>query len=392
MAVAVNARGASGELPGVIFAMRYDNATGFVWDSMARTYDAAAALLAPVARSYVAYPAVTPNATYTPRALQPIEGDLYRTERPRRSHLAEILAACRARVVVYMGCEPREISLRFLRRHGVRTISYEQESFPPDRRQSLFRAGLKQLLRARLKYNLHDLYLANAEHQRRFLLTFAGLPAARVHTVVNGVDTDLFRPGPPPDPAAYGLPRTAHYALTVCQARPEKRVDFLIDVAAEVFRRRPDLSLTFVCVGDGQCLPTWRERADRLGLTDRFTFAGFHKDVAPLHRLASFLVHAAERESFGFVLAEAMATGRPVIASDAPGPREIIADGATGFVVAKHDVGGFAGAVVRLAEDEPLRTRLGEAALLRARELFSKAEQARRLQQIIRSCLAGVSA
>src|SRR5262249_37286337 len=157
--------------------------------------------------------------------------------------------------------------------------------------------------------------------------SFACLPPERVVTVVNGIDTTLFTPGPAPDPAELWLPKTQHYAVAVCQARPEKRVEFLMDVASRVFARRPDLSLTFVYVGDGQCMAEYRRRVDELGLRGKFWLAGFQNHVIPFHRLASFLVHAADRESFGFVLTEAMATGKPVVATTAPGPREILADG-----------------------------------------------------------------
>jgi glycosyltransferase involved in cell wall biosynthesis len=243
------------------------------------------------------------------------------------------------------------------------------------------------LLRRALHRNIHDLYLANAEHQRRFLLSFACLPPERVLTVANGVDTDLFFPGPAPDPVALGLPRTAHYAVTICQARPEKRVDFLLEVARHVFALRPDLSLTFVHVGDGQCLAAWRAKARALGLEGRFCFAGYHNNVAPFHRLASFLVHAAERESFGLVLAEAMATHKPVIATASPGPREIIEEGVTGFVLDQQDVEGVARAILRLCEDAALREALGARALERVRQRFSLQRQAQTIATLLEGYL-----
>ncbi len=158
-------------------------------------------------------------------------------------------------------------------------------------------------------------------------------------------------------------------------------------MARRVFQRWPDLSLTFVHVGNGQCLAEWRARAEAAGLAGKFCFAGLHHDVTPFHRLASFLVHAAERESFGFVLAEAMATGKPVIATDSPGPREIIADGQTGFVVGKDDVDGFAAAVGRLASEDALREEFGRRALRAARDRFSLHRQSEELRRIITSTL-----
>lgn len=376
-------------LPGVVFAMRYPSEIGYVWNSIARTYDRAAELLAPAVRCFLAYPRLCPDPAYQPRSLRPIEGDFYCTARANRGRLTSLIQEHGLTAVVYMGCAPSEISLRFLRQAGLRTLNGEHNAIPADASQSWWKRTAKGILRGRLHYNIHDLYAANSEHQRQFLLAFAGLPPERVRTVANGIDTDLFTPGPRPDPAELGLPLTDHFALTVCQARSEKRVEFLLDVAARLFRQRPDLSLTFVHVGDGPCLQDWRQQAEALGLLERFVFLGFRNEVVPLHRLASLLVHSCDVESFGLALAEAMAVGNPVVATDAPGPREVVADGETGFLVRRGDVDGFAAAVLRCLDDGDLRGRLGAAGRQRVVQRFSLKGQAEQLSSIIHDGLLG---
>jgi glycosyltransferase involved in cell wall biosynthesis len=377
--------------PGLLFAMRYGNDTGYVWNSVARMYDRVAELLGPAVRPWVAYPQLTADPAFQPRYLQPVEADFYRTDPPNRARLTSVIRANRIRTVVYMGCSPRDISLRFLRRLGLKTINCAHDAIPLDARQGLVKRTAKRILRGHFHYNLFDVYVANSEAQRQFLLSFAYLPPERVHTVANGVDTELFTPGSAPEPADYGLPRTEHYALAICQARTEKRVDFLIDVAARLFAMRPDLSLTFLHVGDGPCLAEWRARAASRGLGQRFHFLGFQNQVAPLHRLASVLVHSCDLESFGLVLAEAMATGKPVVATDAPGPREIVVPGETGYLLPPQDVEGFAAAVLRLLDRNDLRARLGEAGLGRVRECFSLQKQSEQLARIVQACLSPAS-
>jgi glycosyltransferase involved in cell wall biosynthesis len=373
-------------LPGVAFAMRHTSQTGLVWNSMARTYDRVAELLSP-ARSYLAFPRLDPDPAYRPRVLEPIEGDFYSTAGPNRPNLAALIRKHRLRVVIYMACAASEVSLGFLRGQGVRTINYEQFSHPPDARQSAVRRFLKHLAHSYMHYNIHDSYMANSEHMRQFLLSFAGLPPSRVYTVINGVDTGLFCPGPGPNPTEYGLPRTQHYALSICQARPEKRVEFLIEVAARVFALRPEISLTFVHVGGGRCLPAWQAKAEEMGLAGRFFFLGSRNDVVSLHRLASMFIHAADRESFGLVLAESMATAKPVIATEASGPREIVADGETGYLIRKEDLEGFVKAILRLVDEPAVRARLGQRALNRTHALFSLERQAQDMHLVIRNCL-----
>lgn len=357
--------------PGVVFAMRYPDDVGYVWSTLSRCYNLTAKLLISHADAFVAYPVLTGSPAYTHEILRLIHADFYNTAKANRSHLRAVVAAHHLRVVIFVGCSPSEVSLRFLHSLGLRTINGEQDSYPVDARQSFLYRALKYLFRSKLHYNIHDAYVANAEHQRDFLLSFAGLPPDRVHVARNGIDTDLFTPGAAPDPSLYGLPQSDHYIVSISQARPEKRVDFLLRIAERFFNLRPSASLTFIHVGDGPCLSRWREEAKSLGLENRFCFMGGHKDVVPFHRLASVFVHAAERESFGYVLAEAMACEKPIVATDAPGPREIIADGETGCLVGKNDLSAFVNALLRLIDNHQLRLTMGFKGRQRAVDIFS---------------------
>jgi glycosyltransferase involved in cell wall biosynthesis len=208
-----------------------------------------------------------------------------------------------------------------------------------------------------------------------------------VETVVNGVDLERFTPDPRPDPTILGLPVTDHYIVSVSQARAEKRIDVLIDAASELFRHRPELSLTFVHVGGGQCLNEWKARAASLGLGDRYQFPGTRLDVVPYFRLATIFAHAAERESFGFVVAEAMACGKPVIAARSPGPSEIIDPGVTGILVEPGDVPGMARELLSLVEDPLRRERMGAAGRERCMGLYDGRRPAVELARVIRGQL-----
>jgi glycosyltransferase involved in cell wall biosynthesis len=366
--------------PAILFAMRYPDDVGMVWNSIVRSYDAAAKRLSPRFDCLVAFPRLTGNPKFAPRWLTSIEADFY--TRPDGDRLANVVRNYRVKTIVYMGCDPATIDLPQLRASGVRTINYERDSYPVATGQPFWKRTAKQLLRRRLRWNLHDLYIANAHHQRDFLLNFACLPPERVTTIVNGVDVDYFTPGTPPDAAELGVPDTNHYVLSICQARPEKRVDFLIDAAAEVFRRAPDLSLTFVHVGDGECLQDWKAKAESLGLQNRFRFIGFRNDVLPFLRLATCLVHTAERESFGLVVAEAMACGKPVISTNAPGPAEIVLDGWTGRLMKQPDAAEFADAILKLLTEGRLEA-WGNAARERAIERFDLKRQVNELADLI---------
>lgn len=364
--------------PGVVFAMRYPDDVGYVWNTIGQIYDAAAGNLQGRARCFSTFPQLTSSAAFRPTFLVPREVDFYSKAPQDRAGIEAFVKANRIKTVVYMTCDPASIDLPWLRGLGVRTVCYEHDSYPANAAQPWWKHLAKRVVRQGLKHNLHDLYLANAEHQREFLLDFAALPQRRVVTIVNGVDTQRFSPAPA-DAAALNLPTTDHYAVSISQSRPEKRIPFLIDAAAEVFRRKPDLSLTFVHVGAGPTFEADKAKAAALGLADRYIFVGRRNDTLPYHRLASFLIHAAERESFGLVLAEAMACGKPVIATTSPGPKEIIDPGVTGVLVGEEDLDAFATAIGKLAADEALRRRMGDAARRRAESRYSLQRQAEEL-------------
>jgi glycosyltransferase involved in cell wall biosynthesis len=117
-------------------------------------------------------------------------------------------------------------------------------------------------------------------------------------------------------------------------------------------------------VGDGDMAATYRRQARDLGLQGRVHFLG---RIGParlpaIYRLADVVVLPSSiQESFGMVLAEAMACGKPVIASRLPGVRTVVADGTTGLLVPPADPAALAGALTRLLGDAPLRAEMGAA-------------------------------
>jgi glycosyltransferase involved in cell wall biosynthesis len=99
-----------------------------------------------------------------------------------------------------------------------------------------------------------------------------------------------------------------------------------------------------------------------LGLDDRVTMLGFSDEIPTILRQVDCLVHASVLpEPFGQVVAEGMAAGLPVIASNAGGPRELISDGITGLLHTPGDVEELAAALRRLQADPVLAAQLGRA-------------------------------
>jgi glycosyltransferase involved in cell wall biosynthesis len=105
-----------------------------------------------------------------------------------------------------------------------------------------------------------------------------------------------------------------------------------------------------------------RALAERLGLNGRLELTGFRENVADELARLDVLVHAStEPEPFGQVVVEGMAAGLPVVAAAAGGPAEVIEDGVDGLLYPPGDARALAKTLRRLADDVPLRRRLGEA-------------------------------
>ena len=99
---------------------------------------------------------------------------------------------------------------------------------------------------------------------------------------------------------------------------------------------------------------------------------GQREDVAAIWRDAHIGVLPSYREGLPKSLLEAAASGRPLIATDVPGCREIVVDGETGLLVPARDAGALAAALERLATDRVLRERMGAAARERVVARFAE--------------------
>jgi glycosyltransferase involved in cell wall biosynthesis len=99
--------------------------------------------------------------------------------------------------------------------------------------------------------------------------------------------------------------------------------------------------------------------------------AGFRPDVLALHQAFDIFVMSSITEGLGTSLLDAMAAGKPIVATTAGGIPEVVVDGVTGFLVAPRDDAAMAAAIVKLLKDPELRQRMGQAGLARARERFS---------------------
>ena len=194
--------------------------------------------------------------------------------------------------------------------------------------------------------------------------------------VPNGVDIDLFRPGIDSTSVRreLGIPLDAPALLFVGaldRAHHFRRVDLLIEAVSIL--QQPNLHL--LVVGDGDRMSFYQQLSRDRGINSFVHFLGRtdHDQLPNIYSAADILVLPSHiQESFGMVLIEAMACGRPVIASDLPGVRTVVADGGDGFLVRPGDAADLVSKISMMLElPAERRQQMGVAGRRKVEERYS---------------------
>lgn len=161
--------------------------------------------------------------------------------------------------------------------------------------------------------------------------------------------------------AEFDLPEDAIVVSMVANARKMKGLPYLLEAAGQLSL---DLPLYFLLIGRGMDSPQVRRQLAHSPYRDRFRFAGFRKDdVLELVKACEISILPSTRgEGLSKVILEAMFLGKPTVMTRIGGNEGLAEDGKSGIIVPPADATALAGALTRLARDQTLRNRMGEAA------------------------------
>lgn len=209
-----------------------------------------------------------------------------------------------------------------------------------------------------------------------------GVAAERVLRVKNGVDTEHFAPSS--GPSKQDSPTVVYVGRLV----PEKGIDVLLRAWRRVIDTPQSAGYRLVLVGDGTQRQALEQLAQELGIAHRVQFVGGKHDVRRFLQQAHAFVLSSRFEGLPNALLEAMACGLPVVATEAGGVPDLVADGITGLLAPPEDVGALASALGRIVSDAGLRERLGKAARQLVVREYSLNAVARDYEALYRALLA----
>jgi len=219
-----------------------------------------------------------------------------------------------------------------------------------------------------------DKFIAVAGHIEK-KLSARGIPPEKIQRIYNGIPVEEYIVGPEKAREARkarDIEEDCFLAAVFCRLSWEKGLFSLID-AAKIIAGGGDVpagGIKYLIVGEGPLEKDLKARVKSLGLEDSFVFTGFVDDVKPLLSAADVVVLPSFREGFPVGVLEAMAMGKPVIASDIDGINESVSDGQSGLLVPPGNAAALAGAISALFNSRERALELGRRGRIVAAERF----------------------
>lgn len=210
-----------------------------------------------------------------------------------------------------------------------------------------------------------DRVISVSDRDRRLGVETGIFPADRTTSIPNGIDLRAFPPSLPEPFSRQGVVEI----VTIARLVPQKGIRFLVEAARRVADRHPEAR--FTVFGDGPERPGLEARVARLGLGDHLRFAGVATDAAGDLGFYDLFVLPSLWEGMPISLLEAMAAGRPVVATAVSGSTELVIDGETGVLVPPADPEALASAIEGLLRDRKGAVAMAAAARDRVRRDFS---------------------
>nr|WP_224746747.1 glycosyltransferase [Pelovirga terrestris] len=230
---------------------------------------------------------------------------------------------------------------------GVRIIYTEHAKYSLSQSSKLKR-------NTRYLSRLADKVVCVSENLKNFMITDVGVSASQIEVIHNGVNLSAFQV----ENKEKSVKKNQDKLIigTVARLSEPKDHGNLLRAFAEVVNKRPDVRL--MLVGDGELRSDIESMIQQLGLKSYVDMLGRRSDIPELLVKMDIFVLPSKREGFPIAVLEAMACGKPVVATNVGGMSEIISNGEEGMIVPPENSDELAKAILKLVADEGLRTKI----------------------------------
>lgn len=233
---------------------------------------------------------------------------------------------------------------------------------------------------------MKDFVIANSDHTRQMELTWNRVRPKNVETVRALIDH-----APIPENSEElrqqwrtenGFSSTDKLVGIVGDVCPRKNHLLLLKALPEVLRQVPEAKVAVV----GNRCPIYikqvRSQVKRMGLKQEFRFINFQADIPAVMRAIDLLVACPTQEAFGLTPPEAMAVGKPVVATRIGGLVESVAHGVNGLLVPSQNAAALSQAIIQVLSDDQLAQQFGAAGQARFQEMFDNERNVIRHEEI----------
>lgn len=227
-----------------------------------------------------------------------------------------------------------------------------------------------------------------SEDLKRFVCMSLGISPRLLQVVYNGVpETELSSEASTTTlREELSIPTDHRIVGVIGSLYPVKGHTYLLQAIPDIVKAKGNT--TFVLIGRGELEAQLRKQANDLGVDRHVRILGFRDDVPRLLRLIDVFVLPSLSEGLSVAILEAMAAGKPVVATQVGGNAELIVDGETGYLVPPMNPSALAAHILALLGDDSLRHRLGDAGRRRVAEAFSLQQMVKSYEQLYDRCIA----
>ncbi len=228
---------------------------------------------------------------------------------------------------------------------------------------------------------IDDTIIVVSEGVKRFLIDTTGIPEGKIKKVCYGINPGDIKIDKYKDiRGEFGIDKDAILIGCIGRLVEQKGHRYFIQAAEKVIERNPKAK--FFIIGRGKQEKHLKNLAKSFNLDSSVIFTGFREDAYSIIDKLNLIVMPSLWEGLGLVLLEAMALGKPIVATDVGGIPEVVENKKTGILVPAKDPNALVEAINDLLEDCSVAARMGEMGLVSVKERFSSVKMVKKTEFI----------